>query len=395
MSTKETKAEVEVAEGPHSSAVFEEEDSADNKQNASYSLDQKADSLDRKNSAQGQFDEFNEGVKFLRWRNRVVLGAVCAFVIVGVVIIMKNVAAGVEEQKKKGSQGTKTDGSNSKGADSSNRNPAHLFEGEVISDSNNNQYSILETYKRDSIHYTQGFYFTDGKILESGGGFGQSSIHYLELDENSKMIRRGKNTDMDSSYFGEGCDIIKTSETTSHIYQLTWLNKKILKFDLNLNLVETLDQPSSMKEGWGITHNPSTPDRMIVSDSSSVMKVLLPSDNFRTISTHDIQYNGNSLGSINELEWAGHHIFANVYLTRNIHILDLNTNRSTRSIDMSELLKRANAERVARGQGYLDYSECLNGIAYDSVKDVFYVTGKNWPLVFKVKFPAEYYKKSM
>jgi glutamine cyclotransferase len=29
----------------------------------------------------------------------------------------------------------------------------------------------------------------------------------------------------------------------------------------------------------------------------------------------------------------------------------------------------------------------LNGIAFDAAEDVFYLTGKNWPLYYKVRRP--------
>ena len=37
--------------------------------------------------------------------------------------------------------------------------------------------------------------------------------------------------------------------------------------------------------------------------------------------------------------------------------------------------------------GNYDYgNNVLNGIAYDEVEDVFYITGKRWNFVFKMKF---------
>jgi len=35
---------------------------------------------------------------------------------------------------------------------------------------------------------------------------------------------------------------------------MTWTNGIVFKYDQNLNLIETLDLPSEMKEGWGMTH---------------------------------------------------------------------------------------------------------------------------------------------
>jgi len=50
---------------------------------------------------------------------------------------------------------------------------------------------------------------------------------------------------------------------------LTWKERKVLKYDDNMNLLETLDLPSEIRQGWGITHfNHQGEETLLVTDGS-------------------------------------------------------------------------------------------------------------------------------
>jgi glutaminyl-peptide cyclotransferase len=59
--------------------------------------------------------------------------------------------------------------------------------------------------------------------------------------------------------------------------------------------------------------------------------------------------------------------------------IDKNSGRVTARIDARNLLP-------ARERAELPAEAVLNGIAHDPVEDVFYLTGKLWPKLFKVRF---------
>lgn len=266
----------------------------------------------------------------------------------------------------------------------------HL-QGELIVDGNRNSYQILGAYKRTTIHYTQGLYWDNGRLIESGGIYGQSSVHYLEVDEDSKKIVQNSNTRMDGKYFGEGLDKVPINGS-SYILQLTWRENKIMMYDTDMNLVKEFDKPDTIVEGWGITHRPSSPCDLIISDSTDTLKIM-DCQTMKVKESLTIRKGDYTLPYMNELEFVGDYLFANVYLTKNIEIIDLESKTVVRTLDMSVLLDRANAERDSRGLGQLEYLECLNGIAYDEAKKELWITGKDWPLFFKIKLPEEYLKK--
>jgi len=85
---------------------------------------------------------------------------------------------------------------------------------------------------------------------------------------------------------------------------------------------------------------------------------------------------GAPLRSINELECANGSVYANVWHRAFIVRIDPATGLVLERIDAGGLL----SESEAAG------ADVLNGIAYDPADGVFYITGKRWPKLFKVRF---------
>jgi glutamine cyclotransferase len=95
---------------------------------------------------------------------------------------------------------------------------------------------------------------------------------------------------------------------------------------------------------------------------------------------------------LNELEYIGDDIWANIYGYRKIAIISPETGCVRQVLDFSEIMRdlvkkeiRKNRQKVCPPEGCWGWDFVLNGIAYDSATDRVYITGKNWPmyLVFK------------
>src|SRR6185312_917425 len=80
---------------------------------------------------------------------------------------------------------------------------------------------------------------------------------------------------------------------------------------------------------------------------------------------------------LNELEYVKGEIFANVWQTDWLALIDPGTGQVLGLIDLSGLL--ALSDRVP-GQ-----TDVLNGIAYDAHNDRLFVTGKDWPHLFEIR----------
>ena len=99
------------------------------------------------------------------------------------------------------------------------------------------------------------------------------------------------------------------------------------------------------------------------------------SDHFVTVGDDKKTYN-----NINELEYVDGFIYANVYLKNMILKIDPSSGEVVAAVDFTGLLSEKDKMSLRDPQG-----EVLNGIAYNSEKQTFYITGKNWPKLFEVK----------
>ena len=82
--------------------------------------------------------------------------------------------------------------------------------------------------------------------------------------------------------------------------------------------------------------------------------------------------------NINELEFINGFIYANVYQQNYIIKIDPATGNIVGKINLSSLVEEATQKYPG--------SQQLNGIAYDSVGNKIYITGKLWPTIYEISF---------
>jgi glutaminyl-peptide cyclotransferase len=128
-------------------------------------------------------------------------------------------------------------------------------------------------------------------------------------------------------------------------------------------------------EGWGLCFDGTT---LYMSDGSSTISLRDPAT-FEPLGALPVTLYGRPLYDLNEMECAGDVIYANVWHTDAIVRIDKASGEVTAVIDASGLL--APEQRAAAGR-----EGVLNGIAYNPADDTFFITGKLWPLMFRVRF---------
>lgn len=222
------------------------------------------------------------------------------------------------------------------------------------------RYRVVRSYPHDRQAFTQGLVFEEGFFYEGTGLHGRSSLR--KVDPVSGRIL--KETRLDPSHFGEGITIFG-----DRIVQLTWKSRVGFVYDKNsFHLVRTFAYP---REGWGITHDGR---RLIMSDGTSVLRFLDPRD-FREVGTLDVRDQRGPVAGLNELEYVRGVIYANVWPTDRIAVIDPRKGRIKAWIDLQGLLGKGDAQGV----------DVLNGIAHDARGDRLFVTGKLWPKVFEIR----------
>jgi glutamine cyclotransferase len=235
---------------------------------------------------------------------------------------------------------------------SSNTAPAQIV---------NYKYEVVNAYPHDRGAFTEGLDFVDGKLLESTGQYGESSLRAVDLTT-GKVLRR---TNLPRDIFGEGLAALN-----GKLYQLTWKTEK--GYVYNLTNFAKLKEFTYTGEGWGLTTDGHW---LIMSDGTSVIRFMDP-ETFKVDHTIAVTKDGSPQSRLNELEWVKGEIFANIWETDWIARIDPATGRIVGMIDLSHLLP---------GKDRDNQTEVLNGIAYDPAGDRLFVTGKYWPKIFEVR----------
>ena len=83
-----------------------------------------------------------------------------------------------------------------------------------------------------------------------------------------------------------------------------------------------------------------------------------------------------AVNNINELELIKGKIYANVWQTDDIIIIDPQTGKVLGQINLKGILKSSEKNRR---------TDVLNGIAYDQENDRIFVTGKYWSRLFEIR----------
>lgn len=222
-------------------------------------------------------------------------------------------------------------------------------------------YKVINIFPHDINAYTQGLVFEDGFLYEGTGERGKSSLRKLELEKGELLSSLNLPPDL----FGEGICIFEDK-----IIQLTWTSK--IGFVYDKESFKFLNRIRYNTQGWGLTTDNKS---LIMSDGSNTIYFLEPTY-FSEISRIEVYDNDGPISSLNELEYINGLIYANIYTTDNIVIIEPETGKVLAYINFEGLLKPEDEHPEL---------DVLNGIAYDKEMDRLFITGKNWPKLFEIK----------
>ena len=222
-------------------------------------------------------------------------------------------------------------------------------------------FNVIHEFPHDSQAFTQGLVFEHGNLFEGTGLYGNSSLRLVKLESGAII----KSLNLDNTFFGEGITVFKDK-----IYQLTWRSKTGFVYDKQD--FTKLSEFSYPTEGWGLTHDGNN---LILSDGSSNL-YFLQSETFERVKEISVTYDGKPVTRLNELEYIQGRVFANIWLTDDIAVINPQTGEVTNWLDLNGLLKPGD---------YTGAVDVLNGIAFDAEKSRLFVTGKLWPKLFEIE----------
>ena len=219
---------------------------------------------------------------------------------------------------------------------------------------------VVAEYPHDVEAYTQGLFFHDGQMYESTGLHGKSTLRKVDFTTGEAVQKIGFN----EKYFIEGSVIMG-----DNLYVLTWETRMAFIYD-----AETLEFKTSWKyprEGWGITTDGK---KLIASDGSYTLYFM--DENFKVERKVVVKHEERPVRWLNELEYIDGKIWANVYTSDEIVIINPKDGTVEGVVDCRGLLPDSLRTPA---------TDVLNGNAYDPMTKKIYLTGKNWPKLYEIK----------
>ncbi len=229
-------------------------------------------------------------------------------------------------------------------------------------------YRLIKEYPHDTSNFTEGLIWHNNALYESTGEPEESRLIKSDLSTGKEEQK----VDLPATDFGEGIAIIGNK-----LYQLTYQNNKAYVYDLAT--FKKLSEFNFPYEGWGMTTDGK---QLIVSTGSSNLYFVNP-DSFKVITTLGITDNYGPVSSINELEYVDGFVYANIWHEKKIVKIDLQTGKIVGVINIGDIMAQAGKKIDENNPD--NREKVLNGIAYDSAKKSFYITGKNWPSLFEIQ----------
>jgi glutamine cyclotransferase len=221
-------------------------------------------------------------------------------------------------------------------------------------------YNVKAVYPHDTNSYTQGLQFIDGQLWEGTGEWGTSVLQKVDLQSGkAEVLAR-----LPKSEFGEGITVLGDK-----VYQLTWTNNTAHVYDLTGKEIKTFRYPG---EGWGLT---TDGEKLYMSDGSERIYKINP-ETFKREGTIAVTLRGEPVEFLNELEWIDGKIWANVYTSDFVVIIDPKSGVVEGVIDFRGLISQIEVK---------DDTDVFNGIAYDAATKRIFVTGKLWNKLFEVE----------
>ncbi|WP_319581808.1 glutaminyl-peptide cyclotransferase [uncultured Pseudodesulfovibrio sp.] len=225
---------------------------------------------------------------------------------------------------------------------------------------------VLAAYPHNPGTFTQGLFFHDGVFYESSGGYGRSFLAMMDPASGHPL----KTETVAPELFAEGI-----APSGENLRMLTWKS--------GIGQVYTLKglmpvhpfayrATAATTEGWGLA---SDGKRFIMSTGKSRLE-WHDAKTFDKTGELSVTDDGQPVHWLNELEFVGEWLYANIWKSDRVAIIDVTDGKVQAWLDLSPL-----RERLSRGCGV------ANGIAYDAAGKRLYVTGKNWDQLFEIEIP--------
>lgn len=237
---------------------------------------------------------------------------------------------------------------------------------------------VVSRLPHDPSAFTEGLELAGGVLYEGTGLEGASGVR--RVNPATGQVTQSRDVPI-GTVFGEGVSVFGTPGQGGQLFELTWQDGLAFVYD-----AATLKETGRFQysgEGWGLTNDGT---QLVMSDGSSTLTWRDPRT-FAATRTLKVTAAGMPVDRLNELEYAGGWVWANIWLTNRVARIDPKTGKVTAWLDLSDLSREAAADTMKAGRSPT-FDDVANGIAFNKAKGTLLLTGKRWPTVYEVKVPG-------
>jgi len=231
---------------------------------------------------------------------------------------------------------------------------------------------IVRKIAHDPKHFVQGLQIVGDSLYEGTGLYGESELIRYRFNREAGVLNPTWRKPLAADEFGEGIAMLGDV-----LYQLTWKEGRVHRYREKGQSVEELPALVNDRQGWGLT----TDGRSLIASDGSDTLFFRSAKDFSVERKVRVHHRGMPISHLNELEFIDNKIWANVWMTQYIVLIDPASGAVTAIVDCAALIDDARAASPK-----IDF---LNGIAWDKVGRELYLTGKLWPWLYQVSLEAK------
>lgn len=234
-------------------------------------------------------------------------------------------------------------------------------------------FDVTDRYPSNPRWFTQGLAWDGESLYLSAGQRGKSSLNQfipgsLQATLTSQAI--------DKKLFAEDIAVVGDS-----IMMLTYQSQQAILF--NKQNFSEKKRFSYTGEGWGLTYNG---EYFIRSDGSNTL-TFHDAETFAVVKQKKVTLDGKPVNRLNALAMVDGRVFANHWQSSFIFIIEPRTGEVIAWMDCQSLVDEAREIlRKTPASGSRPVIGVLNGITWQAEQQRLLVTGKNWPIIYQIRF---------
>jgi glutaminyl-peptide cyclotransferase len=225
---------------------------------------------------------------------------------------------------------------------------------------------VKRSFPHDESSFCQGLLVHDALLYESAGWYGQSRLQVSPWPPlASAPVRKYP---LLESEFGEDVALLSPG---GRLLQGTWLEGYAILWSVKpVRRVRTMQ--FEQQEMWGLTYDHDR--QCLYSSHGDDSTIMIRNAALEVVGRLDVRYRGRPVGQLNALSYCDQLLWANLYPTADLVIIDVNDGSVRGVLDCAALTPG----------GLTSEEEVFNGLSHLPGGKEIVASGKHWPEMFVI-----------